>query len=189
MSDKERNWRDMWKWFQERVGGNISYSDFVILQRELDIGKLSLYSFYKKAFRIMELKYTRKDLIKISRPVIRKTKLNPKIRDIVLKLKAHGYIVPLLSNSINEIAKSLRKRGCYKIFYPVFISCETGFSKNDGELYVFALKKLQLKPQECIIIDDNPDFVKYAKRVGIKTILYDNPIKLRADLKSFGISI
>jgi FMN phosphatase YigB (HAD superfamily) len=46
------------------------------------------------------------------------------------------------------------------------------------------LKKLNSKPNECIIIDDEESNLLPAKKLGIKTILFKNPKQLKEQLES-----
>lgn len=84
------------------------------------------------------------------------------------------YTLILLSNT-NEIHIDWIKenvpffedfRKCFDAFY---LSHEINFRKPDAEIYEFVLKKHDLKPQECLFIDDTKENTDAAAALGIHT--------------------
>lgn len=53
-----------------------------------------------------------------------------------------------------------------------FWSCETGKLKRDAGLFAELLMKLNLRPEEVILIDDNPDNIRAAKVAGIGAVRF-----------------
>jgi FMN phosphatase YigB (HAD superfamily) len=66
----------------------------------------------------------------------------------------------------------------------IFISSEIGMTKKNPKLFEYVLKKLNLNPGEAIFIDDNEDNIRVANSVGINTIRFETPEKLKKELKS-----
>lgn len=56
-------------------------------------------------------------------------------------------------------------------FDTIVISSELGVLKPDASMYETALEKLNLKPEECIFLDDNIDNCIGAKKLGIIPVL------------------
>ena len=58
-------------------------------------------------------------------------------------------------------------------------------AKPDPEIYLTAIGKLNLKPEECLIVEDNQNGIKAAKSSGahvlevksVKDVNYDNIVK------------
>ncbi|MDT0688297.1 HAD family phosphatase [Salegentibacter sp. F188] len=57
-------------------------------------------------------------------------------------------------------------RKCFDAFY---LSHEINFRKPDAEIYEFVLKKHNLKPEECLFIDDTKENTDAAAALGIHT--------------------
>jgi putative hydrolase of the HAD superfamily len=54
--------------------------------------------------------------------------------------------------------------------------------KPELKIYRLTLKKLKVKPEECIFIDDKEKNLKPAKKLGIKTVLAKNPKQVIRDV-------
>lgn len=186
---KEHDWKDVWRDMQKQIGKKFPYELFAKMQNDLDKGRRTLRQHYLELFKKIRKDFTEKELKKFSKPRIAKARLNPEIQRLVSVLNEKGYKTPMVSNSIKEVARIRRKQGCYNIFDPVFVSCEVGFSKADGSIYKLVRKRLKLRSEECLMVDDNPEFIRTAKKAGLKAILYINPNKLRTELKSFGVKL
>lgn len=57
-------------------------------------------------------------------------------------------------------------KNCFDAFY---LSHEINFRKPDAEIYEFVLKKHDLKPEECLFIDDTKENTIAAEALGIHT--------------------
>ena len=78
-----------------------------------------------------------------------------------------------------DLNKKLR---IYNYFDEVVLSHEVKMSKDSEEIYLLAAKKLGVKTNECIFIDDYGVFLRIAKSVGMKGILFKDSEKLRYEL-------
>ena len=181
-------WKDMWRFFQILLNKKFSYNILYSLQEKLDLGEISLKEFYETLFLKIGMK-DEKLLIKMTTFKSKKPTIDKEVKSIVQHLKKKSYLVVLCSNTISPAAKFNRREGCYKIFDKIFLSCEIGMGKQDGKLYKYTLKKINLKPEECLMVDDSPMFIRTAKELGIKTILYKRNSGLASQMKRFGVSI
>ena len=77
----------------------------------------------------------------------------------------------------------------YSIFKFVLASCYIRISKPDKRIYLEALKRLKIKPDEAIFIDDMEVNVKGARKTGINAIHFKGIKGLKKDLKRYGISV
>ncbi|HKZ45359.1 MAG TPA: HAD family phosphatase [archaeon] len=186
---KEHTWKVLWQLVQKRIGKRYDYSIFSNLQGRLDAGELTLRQYYSRLMKRVGRKYTKKELDRFSKPFVSKPIFNMRVRKLVAQLRKNGYKVPLITNAINEVVRVNRKRGYYDIFHPLFISCEVRMSKREKGIYRLACKKLKVKPNESVMIDDNPDFLKPAREIGMKTMLYKSPEQLRMKLKELGVNL
>ena len=69
----------------------------------------------------------------------------------------------------------------------MFPSHEMNCIKPDPEIYKKALKRMKLKPEETVFIDDIKKFVKGAEKIGIKGIHFKNSKQLIKDLKKLNV--
>ncbi len=98
-------------------------------------------------------------------------------------LKGRGYKIGLLSNTEEGAARYFQEQG-YEMFDVTVFSCREGTRKPERMIYEIALKRLGVFPQEAIFIDDNEEFVKGAKEVGMEAILYTGTQALKDALNS-----
>ncbi len=109
---------------------------------------------------------------------------------IMTKLRPH-YRLYLISNT-NEMHFSFIKKKYKKLirlFHQTFPSNEVGFRKPDPEIYRAVLKKIKLKPETTVFIDDMPSFVSGARKVGMNAIRFKNPKQMIQELRKFKIKI
>jgi len=81
----------------------------------------------------------------------------------------------------------IRKFHLNEIFEKVLSSCVVGKMKPKKEYFKEVIKRLHIKPQELLFIDDKASNIKSASSLGIKTILFKNPNRLKQELLKLGI--
>jgi len=98
------------------------------------------------------------------------------------------YRLGLLSNT-NEwhYLRHIRKVPVFPLFDSVTLSFEVGALKPEPEIYLDALRKLSLPPEECVFIDDIGKYAEGAAGVGIRGIQYTGPEELVRELSSLGV--
>lgn len=116
-------------------------------------------------------------------------KENPGMIDLLKDLQRQGYQTPLLANTFENQASIKRKLGYYHLFNPVLLSHEIGARKPESQAYQILLSKLQVAPQAVIFIDDKPENIEAAKKLGIDGIVFINKDQLVQELKKRGIEI
>jgi epoxide hydrolase-like predicted phosphatase len=111
------------------------------------------------------------------------------VLNVVDQLKQLGYQVAVLSNSIEPHTAVNREMGVYDPFPLVVLSQDVGFIKPDPEIYLYTLKKLGVKPEESVFIDDLEENVVAARNLGMKGIVFQNCKQMIQELKLLGISL
>ena len=107
----------------------------------------------------------------------------------LIKALSEEYIVALLTNTEQPSIEYLYEKGLDKPFDLIIASSEEGCIKPEPKIYERALEKLKLKPDETIFIDDNPEFVKGAQKLGIQSIQYHNHEQLVQELNKLGVTV
>jgi len=83
------------------------------------------------------------------------------------RLLQEGYRLVVCSNSIkNTVDMMLDKARLIEHFEFVLSNQDVSKPKPDPEIYLNAIKRLGLKPEECIILEDNNNGVKAALASG-----------------------
>ena len=104
------------------------------------------------------------------------------------KLKKN-YKVAILSDQWHLSKKAHVPKSFNKIFNPIILSCDVGIRKPSTEIYKLILKKLKLKPNQVIFIDNQVWNTIPAHALGMNTILHVNTKKTIQELKHFGIKV
>jgi putative hydrolase of the HAD superfamily len=107
---------------------------------------------------------------------------NEDIFAVLPELKQH-YKIGFLSNAGDNWLESLFGKERPKLFDVVCLSCETGFVKPDLAAYMHAAKRLGLKPEECVLIDDQQIYIAGAIEAGMEAIHYQDFDQAWADLR------
>jgi epoxide hydrolase-like predicted phosphatase len=108
---------------------------------------------------------------------------NKEIVSLLKRLSKKYKIIILTNNFKGIINKFIKLNDLSKYLNKTYNSSRLGMLKEDKKIYQYLLKKESLKPEECILIDDNPKFIKIAKSLGIKTILFKNHKDSAKDLE------
>jgi len=67
-------------------------------------------------------------------------------------------------------------------FHGQALSYELGVLKPERSFFERALAKFALKPSECLFIDDQPQNVEAARKLGMRSIHHFNPAQTRAEI-------
>ena len=89
-------------------------------------------------------------------------------------LRSKGYRTCILSNTEIPTTQYFYENN-YSIYFDVAVfSCLEGYAKPEKRIYLIALERLGVKPEETAFIDDNSEYVAGASRLGINGILFEN---------------
>lgn len=96
------------------------------------------------------------------------------LMDFAESLKSE-YKIGLLSNAWVDTRNKLGTMFCFiESFDKAIFSAEVKVRKPDEEIYRIMLNKLNAEPKETIFIDDFPENIEGARRVGLNTIQFQN---------------
>ncbi len=77
--------------------------------------------------------------------------------------------------------------GYEKLFYKHFASCYLGIRKENERTFEIVLKRLGMKGNETLFIDDLKKNVESARKAGIKAIRFKNNRQLEKDFDKLGV--
>jgi putative hydrolase of the HAD superfamily len=114
---------------------------------------------------------------------------NPGMEKLLIRIKKH-YPLYLISNTnalhYNHIKKNFKLLRHFKRKFP---SHEVGARKPDVKIYRRVLKKIGLRPEETVFIDDMKSFIAGAKKAGMNAIHFRGLKKLVPELRRLGIRV
>ncbi len=104
----------------------------------------------------------------------------PGMREVILELRTMNYEIYGLTNWSMETFPEARERfGILQMIDRYVVSGAEGLVKPDPRLFQVLLDRYQLKAEECLFIDDNPDNVAAAKGMGMQGIVFNGAEDLR----------
>ncbi len=89
----------------------------------------------------------------------------------VLSTLRKKYKLALVSNCFVGLSEVLEALNLTHFFDCIVLSYEIGVKKPDRCIYLEALQKLKLRPDECVFVSDSISDLEGAREVGLKTIL------------------
>jgi len=112
----------------------------------------------------------------------------PGVKDLLKRLQNH-YRLVALSNTNADHARIWRQRysKTLSVFEKIFVSHEIGARKPETRAFGLVLDYLDLKAKETVFVDDMPENVTAAGRLGLGTILFQHATQLEEDLFRLGI--
>jgi len=112
---------------------------------------------------------------------------NPGMDRLLTRIKKH-YPLYLISNTnalhFTHIKKQFRILRHFKRRFP---SHEVGARKPDLKIYRRVLKKIGLRPEETVFIDDMKSFIAGARKAGMHAIRFKTRTRLMKSLRNLGI--
>lgn len=87
--------------------------------------------------------------------------------------KQKGYHMYVLSNASRKFYEYFPRFAPLKEFDGIVVSADLHMIKPDIRIYKYLLEKYELKPEECLFIDDRADNVAAAKQAGMQGQVYE----------------
>jgi HAD superfamily hydrolase (TIGR01509 family) len=155
------------------------------LLTDFDRGAISPGDFYRRVAQAVGSRIGEAEFYAIYNDIFR---LNPPALDVLSKQKAAGKALILLSNT------DVRRFGFIRETYPELLifddyvlSFELGMVKPEPGIYLEAARRAGCRPEECVFIDDMPENVEAAIKLGMTGIVYRPETDLAAELGRLGL--
>ncbi|HKW17230.1 MAG TPA: HAD-IA family hydrolase [Terriglobales bacterium] len=152
---------------------------------EFERGNLTLDQYLEKTIFYQQRSFTpeefRNFMFSLSKP-------KSEVLEFARRL-ASRFVMATINNESRELnAQRIRTFGLAEIFDLFISSCYVELRKPDESIYQLALNLLQKTSGECCFIDDRPVNVAAAAKVGMQTVLMQNPVQLKSELQKLGVS-
>ena len=133
------------------------------------------YSIWMKLKEQFNLKPSVEEIIHMKKERFLKrideVQLTENFMDFMLTLYNQGYSMAIASSNNRKIVDAIVKRfGLGKYIKYIISGEEVKKGKPDPEIFLTVAKKIDVKPEECLVVEDAENGVKAAKAAGMKCI-------------------
>lgn len=157
------------------------------ITKRFESGTINSKEFYKELSGICGLNVSYEEL----KEIYSKDKFTPieGMNELIESLKTK-YKIGLLSNTSEwDYDYILETAPIIKTFDTITTSFRAGAMKPNPIIFEDALIKSQLKPEECLYVDDIFDYVEVAIKMGMRAIQFTTMEKFKTDLVDLGVEI
>ena len=110
--------------------------------------------------------------------------------DIIKELKENGYEIIYLSDNVQERIDYLEEKYHFlQYFKSGVFSHIAGVRKPNPKIYQLALEESSNPAENCVYIDDKPNLLDEADKLGMSTIAFVNPDETRKKLRELGVRL
>lgn len=90
-------------------------------------------------------------------------------------LKENGYLIGMATSNTHQLVEAvLSRNNILHYFDEIVTTCEVPRDKSFPDVFLETAKRLNVKPEECIVFEDTASAVIGAKAAGMKVIgVYD----------------
>jgi putative hydrolase of the HAD superfamily len=100
---------------------------------------------------------------------------NPETIALARQLRASGVPTALLSNIQPDMLSFVRLRHPWINEFEVRVfSCLVGEAKPEPKIFLYAAECLNLRPQECLFVDDREANIEGARQTGMQTLHFES---------------
>jgi len=88
------------------------------------------------------------------------------------RLKSRGYKLAVASNSVrNSVEIMMHKSGLDRFLDAMVSNEDVRHAKPDPEIYLMAMELLGVKPEECLVVEDNENGIQSARAAGCQVMI------------------
>jgi HAD superfamily hydrolase (TIGR01509 family) len=116
----------------------------------------------------------------------------PGVLDIIHEAKRMGLKVAIASSSPHSWVDTHAKRlGIFEYFDKIICEDEVGIgrTKPNPDVFLEALKQLQVGSNEAIVFEDSPNGVRAARSAGIFVVAVPNPVTARLSIENADLTL
>lgn len=104
----------------------------------------------------------------------RATELDTDMLYLLRQLRTEYRIALVTDNKSDRIQTILECNNLDDLFDVVAVSAELGSDKTDRRIFDYVLERLDLRPEECLFIDNARKNLIVPDQMGIRTLLFDD---------------
>lgn len=119
-----------------------------------------------------------------------KLPLRPGVHRFMKEAMEAGLKIAVCTTSNEQAAKAITEKMLSDIKFDLVLAGDVVKNKKpDPEIYILALEKLGLKPEEVFVVEDSKNGVRASKAAGIKTIVTTNGYTEKEDVSAGDIIV
>ncbi len=116
--------------------------------------------------------------------------LSDGIRDVIDHFRSHDFLLMLASSATSRTIREVLKWHGLSMIFRIFVGGDqVSHSKPDPEIFLKTAKLGNMKPGECLVIEDASNGVKAAKAAGMFCIGYKNDFTGIQDLSAADVIV
>ena len=105
------------------------------------------------------------------------------MRELLTQLKAEGFKLYGLTNWCSKVHHTMAQFPIFKLLDGQIISSEEKVIKPEPEIYQRLFNKFNLKPEECLFVDDRAENIEGGRRLGMDGIVFKNAKQFERELR------
>lgn len=104
----------------------------------------------------------------------RATPMNPEMLDLVRELKTNYKIGMVTDNPVERMDATVDHFNLRPLFDAITVSGAVHVRKDRPEIFETTFAALNVRPEECVFIDNTPKNLIVPGQMGVKTVLFDD---------------
>lgn len=148
-------------------------------------GKMSSQEFFERLAAALEMRATYEEFCRLWSTIFLP---DPLVPEAMLASLRQRYRMVLISNTNDIHYRDIASRyAVVKHFDAHVLSYEVGSAKPEDPIYLEAIRQAGCAPEECLYIDDIPEFVDAGRRHGLAAVQFQNAVELEAEFRRRGV--
>lgn len=148
--------------------------------RQATVGEVPVEKHWEAVAK--RLKISKEDIAAVEREFFAGDVIDHSIMEYLRSLRPR-YKTGLISNAWSDMREYLVRQKLDDAFDTLTISAEVGVAKPEAKIYLLALEQAQVEPEAAVFVDDVPANIEACEALGMKGILFRDPLKAMNELK------
>lgn len=103
------------------------------------------------------------------------------VYELAERLRQRGIVTGIFSNIMNFVADELERRGFYRGFEPLLLSCRVHLEKAGDDFYRLAIERTGFPAEQILVIDDQDRWQAAVERAGMQFLHAISPEQIVHD--------
>jgi FMN phosphatase YigB (HAD superfamily) len=148
-------------------------------------GKISSQEFFERLAAALQMQVSYEEFCRLWSTIFLPDVLVP---EAMLQGLRQRYRMVLISNTNDIHYRDIASRyAIVKHFDAHVLSYEVGAAKPEDHIYREAIRQAGCAPEECLYIDDIPEFIAAGRRHGLAAVQFQNAVELKAEFRRRGV--
>ena len=148
--------------------------------KQATVGELAVEKHWEAIAK--RLKVSKEDVAAVEREFFAGDVIDHSIMEYLRSLRPR-YKTGLISNAWSDMREYLVRQKLDDAFDTLTISAEVGVAKPEAKIYLLALEQAQVEAEAAVFVDDVPANIEACEALGMKGILFRDPLKAMNELK------